>query len=172
MTPEINAAAGALAEARLGADRAAAVSVEAAEHRDEIRGRISALESDRSAIAAERQGGIDNPAHGPRLAVIAVDLEGLGHILTEANQAVAAAAAEVKKANGHVEIAEQSLSHATNTEMLRRLVDHASHLDGLLLATTREISTGAKSLGRRDPWSPSRELHDVLNRLHLTRDVR
>jgi hypothetical protein len=172
MTPEIHAAAGAVAEARLNADRAAAASVEAAAHRDQIRGRIAALEDDRSKIATERKGGLDDPAHGARLAVIAVDLDGLGQILAKAHRAAAAAGAEVEKASRELATAEHGLSQATDTEMLRRFGEHANDLDRLLLETTREISALAKGLGRRDPWSPSRELHDVLNRLHLTRDVR
>ena len=90
----------------------------------------------------------------------------------QAHQVAADAVAQVEKASRDLANAEHTLSRATDTEMLRRFVEHAGYLDGIMLETTREIATLASTLGRRPPWSPSRELHDALNRLHLTRDVR
>jgi hypothetical protein len=172
MTSEIYAAAGAVAEARLNADQAAAASVKASAHRDHIRGRIAAFEDDRSKIAAERKGGVDDPAHGARLAVIAVDLDGLGQILAEANQAVAKAGAEVAAANSTVTTAEAALAAASDAELLRRLADHADTLDALLFDTVSDIAAVSQRLGRRPPWSPRAILVSELRRLDLTRGQR
>jgi hypothetical protein len=71
-----------------------------------------------------------------------------------------------------VTTAEAALAAASDSELLRRLTDHADTLDGLFFETVSDIAAVAQRLGRRPPWSPRSILVNELRRLDLTRGQR
>jgi chromosome segregation ATPase len=174
-TPAIKAAASALAEVKQTTETAASTLAEAQASRAQVAERIVALEAERAAIASERKAGADKPDHGARLAIIGMDLEDLADMLAEADAAVAAARAGSQSAAGHVASAQRALDRETDTETLSRLVVHAEKVDGVLLGTIQEINAACGRLGRpagREPWAPSIQLAEALQRRHLTREFR
>jgi hypothetical protein len=171
-TPEIAGAAGVLTEARFAADHPCAGHADATETTSRIAARIVALDVERAEIANARLAGVENPNHGSRLALMSVDRESLDRLLADAKAAEAAARAKDVSANAAVIAAEQALAAVTSAELLRRLVDHAGHLDRLLFATVGSIKELSAQIGRREPWSPGADLVNELRRLDLTRHVR
>jgi len=174
-TPAIKAAASALAEVKQTTETAAATLAEAQASRAQVAKRIVALEAERAAIASERKARVDKPDHGARLAIIGMDLEDLAEMLTEADAVVAAARTESQSAAGHVALAQRALDREADTETLSRLVSHAEKVGGILLETIQEINAVCGRLGRpagREPWAPSVQLVEAIQRRHLTREFR
>jgi len=174
-TIQIKTAASALTAAKQTSKTAAATLAEANDNRAQVASRIAALEAERGAIIAERGAGKVCPDHGTRLALIAADLEGLAELLAEADATVSAARAASQSASGHVATAQRALDREADTETLSRLVAHAEKVDGILLGTIQEINAACGRLGRpagREPWVPSVQLAEALQRRHLTREFR
>src|SRR4029077_9999497 len=89
-TPEIAGAAGVLTEARFAAEQTGAGHAEATEATSRIAARIVALDAERAEIANARMAGVDDPNHGSRLALIAVDSASLDRLLSDARAAYSA----------------------------------------------------------------------------------
>jgi hypothetical protein len=165
--PTIKAAAAALAEAKQDSETAAATLAEADDNRAQAASRIAALEADRSAIVAERSAGKLSPDHGSRLALIAADIDGLVEIRTEADAAVTPARVTAQSASSHVAMAQAALDRESDSESLRRFVEHAGKLDALMVATLREIAALTTRRGARATWFPSAGLALEIRRLDL-----
>ncbi len=132
-----------------------------------VQDRIAALEAERAQIIADRKEGADDYSHGPRLAVIAADLEGLREILAEVEAAIGPVKAEADAASAAVAQAQHLLERAEEDALLARLVDHAKVLDRLLHDTVTRINRIAQRRSMRDPWAPSRALANELRKLDL-----
>jgi len=175
MTTEISNAAGALAAAKVDIERAAGILADAEGARDVIKGRIVEKQAERAEIVADRKAGADSPKHGQRLMVIAADTENLEAMGAEAEADVTRAAAEADRARRLLAVTETNLAKASDTELLRRLIEHAVVLDGLLVKNIKEIADTWKRLGNspgREKWTPTVELADLIKRIDLTRENR
>ncbi len=168
----IDQAAAALAEARVTADQTAAVLADATAVLDNLVARIGALETERTEIVTSRRAGANDPAHGARLALLAVDLEGLQEIAAGAERDVAAARAAHDEATSVVAGHEVQVARATDAEYLGRLIAHANDLDRLLFETIAEIGEASIRLGfQRPKWCPSEGLAQKVRHLDLNRGL-
>ena len=175
MTMEISNLAGAVATAMVGVEQAAAALVEAEEHRDLIRRRIDEKQAERAEIVGARKAGVETKTDGARLMTITVDAENLGELLSAAEVIVAKSTKDAAEAKRLLAQAEGDLTRATDTEMLRRLIEHAVAVDAQMVGTIREIEKTWKRLGRspgRESWVPTPALAEAIKRLDLTRENR
>jgi UDP-N-acetylmuramyl pentapeptide synthase len=170
MNPAITSMCAAIAEARSIAGAKAAALVSATSDRDQILGRVRALESERSTIASARTAGTSKPEDGARLALLALDLEALRALIPAADAAVETARAANHPAAQAVVAAEVALEREVDRETLRRLVEHAAAVDGALVKTVTAIAELSRKFGLGRPcWVPSPELAIALHRLDLNR---
>jgi len=175
MIEAISGAAGAVAESRVAVEQSGAALAIAEANRDGIKNRIDEKNTERAAIVAARKNGIENAKDGGKLMTLAADLEGLTELLAEGTTLVNSAAARAAEAGRVLSQAESHLARRTDEEMLRRLVEHAEKVDGILLGTIQEINAACGRLGKlsgREPWAPSIALAEALQRRHLTREFR
>src|SRR6185437_10153151 len=154
----------------VGAKERAAVTGDAlaavTSRRDGLKARIDALTAERGTIVAARKAGNTDPEHGPRLALIGADLEGLGEIMADADAEVAKAKAADDAARHVVTLAEQGLANERDDEMLGRMKAHADKLGVLMLAAVDEITAISKRMRlSREPWHPEPKLAATLHRL-------
>jgi hypothetical protein len=170
MTPSINAAAFAVAEARSIAECTTAAVATKTEARNVINSRIGALDAERSGIVSARKAGGDDPRHGVRLALIAADREGLQELMAEADADLATARSAHQDAAQAVEAAEFALAREADRAMGARLIDHATAVGDVLLRTIRGIAEIEKKFGMGRPsWVLSEALAFELQRLNLSR---
>jgi chromosome segregation ATPase len=168
MSEAIEAAAEAVAAAKLQAEHGAATLEAAGAALDKVRARIADLDAERAQIVADRKAGKTSPKQGARLAEIGADIEGLNEILAEAVQARGIATAESARLSQSVAAAEYTLSNTADQALLGDLRRLASDLDRRLFGTIGEISSVAKRLGlNRAPWVPSAELGNGIRRLDI-----
>jgi len=168
MTDAIKMVAENVAAAKIQAEQGAAALETASSAVDTVRSRIADLDSERARIVAERKAGKTSPKHGPRLAEIDADLEGLREILSETAQAYRVAGAEFQRLQQAVTAAEYALERASDQALLGDLKQIASDLDARLVATIGEIAAAAKRHGLNlSPWYPSAELANGMRRLDL-----
>jgi chromosome segregation ATPase len=168
MTDAIKAAAETVAAAKLQSEQGAAALEAAGAALDRVRARIADLDSERAQIVAERKAGKTAARHGPRLAELAADLEGLNEIHAEAVVANGVATAELTHLRQAVTAAEYALSNTADQALLVDLKTIASDLDRRLFDTIGEISSVAKRLGLNRPqWCPTPELANGIRRLDL-----
>ena len=168
MTEAIRAAADSLAAAKLAAESGMAALTTASAEVDKVRACISEFESQRTQIVAARKAGKTSPKHGPRLAEIEADLEGLREILSETAKSYAVVGAEFQRLQQAVVSAERALALARDQALLADMKQIASDLDRRLLDTIGEISAVAKRLGMNlSPWHPSIEMATAVRRLDL-----
>jgi hypothetical protein len=167
----IHAAADALAHAKHAETERNHDAAAAQASRDRIAGRVAALEGERQAIAARRASGHgDDDADGSRLALIALDLDGLASIRVRAETDLSAARHQAQEATRQVAFAQDALDRSADDNLLAALVANAVRLDGLLLSTLTEIEMIRKRrLIARHPYAPNRELADRLRILDLQR---
>jgi hypothetical protein len=170
MTDEtIRAAALALAGARQKATRTARSLTQAQSVSDDLKERITALETERAGIIAATRGGAHDPTHALRVGVIDADISDLAPMTDDANAGVAAAQAHDQEARHAVVRAEQQMTMSVDAELEARLTEHARKLDALLLTTLNELNAAGKRISRARPvWFPSADLAGVIQRLHLT----
>src|SRR6266404_3617436 len=168
MTDAIKAAAETVAAAKLQSEQGAAALEAAGAALDKVRARIADLDSERVQIVADRKTGMTTPKHGPRLAEIAADLEGLNEIRAEAVLAHGVARAESTRLSQAVTAAEYVLSNTADHALLGDLKALASDLDRRLVETVNEIAGVGKRLGQnRAQWFPTPELANGVRRLDL-----
>jgi len=175
MTTQISNAAGGVAAARVDVEYAGAALVKSEAARDRIKDRIAEKQAARAEIVATRKSGVDNARDGARLMTIAADIEGLAELLAEADADVTKAAAGADKATRTLVQAEADLAKASDTELLRCLIENAVVLDGLMVKNIKEIADTWKRLGNspgRERWTPTVELADLIKRIDLTRENR
>jgi chromosome segregation ATPase len=167
----IDAAAAAIADARLALDEATAAVTPAAVHRDAVAKRITDLESERSNILADRRTGHqDDAEHGPRLMLISVDLDELKVMLAEADAQVTPLRQAVDAARHRVAAADQALVGIREDEVLRLTMARADELGELLLQAIASIESHRPRLTTtRNIWNPSAALAHQVHKLHLSR---
>jgi hypothetical protein len=169
MTDAIRAAANALAGARQKTIGTARTLAEAQLVSDNLKARVTALETERAGIIAAARGGrAHDPAHALRVGVIDADISDLAPLTEDANAGVAAAQAQNQEAVQAVMRAEHQFSMATDAEFERRLAEHAGKLEALLPTTLAELNAVGKRVGRaRSVWFPSPETATAIQKLHL-----
>jgi len=175
MTTQISNAAGVVATAKVEVERAAAILAGAEGARDLMRARLNEKKAERAQIIGDRKAGVDSPKHGQRLMVIAADMENLEAMVAETEADVARTAAGADRAKRALAQAEDGLAKASDIELLRRLIEHAVVLDGLMVKNIKEIAATWKRLGNspgREKWTPTVELADLIKRIDLTRENR
>jgi len=137
---------------------------------------IAGFEVGKRAIAiADRKAGVETKTDGARLMTITVDAENLGDLLSAAEAIVARATKDAAEAKRMLAQAEGDLARASDTELLRRLIEHAVAVDAQMVGTIREIEKTWKRLGNtpgREKWTPTVELADLIKRIDLTRENR
>ncbi len=164
-------AAHALAAAERRRKEAAAALTEVEARAERIRGRTAALECERAAIIARRQRGQQEPDDGPRLALIAADLDGLAALQRDADAAVEAARRPAEDAARILATAHHVLRQEEDAAARAGLVAYAGRLDGLLLEAIAQLD----ALRERQPhrgipaWGPSPPLWEALRRLRFQR---
>jgi hypothetical protein len=169
MTETIRAAALALAGARQKVTSTAGALAEAQSVRDGLKTRVTALEMERASIIGATRSGDNHPTHALRVGVIDADLQDLAPMTEDANAGVASAQAQDQEARQAVVRAEQQMAMSEDAELEARLAAHARALDTLMLATLNELTAVGKRVGRSRPvFTPSPELANILQRLHLT----
>jgi hypothetical protein len=170
ISPAVIAAAKAVASALQNSACADQAFMEATEHRAVAQGRIDALEAERAAITAARQRGDRNDAlQGPRLALIAADLDGLGELLRQADEATNSASRVSAEASASLKAAQQQLDFARDVEGLAIAEAHAGKLATALAATLVEMAAISTRTGRSLNWAPTRELANTIRRIDLQR---
>jgi len=175
MTTQISNLSGVVAAAKVEAERAEGTLAEAEAHRDVIKGRIAEKQAERTAIVAARKAGAQTKSDGAKLMVIEADTQNLGELLSAADAVVVKAIRDATEAKRVLALAESDLARRTDEELLARLVEHAEKVDGILLGTIQEINAACGRLGRpagREPWAPTIQLAEALQRRHLTREFR
>jgi hypothetical protein len=135
MTDVIGATACALAGARQKTTSTAGALAAAQSVADELRARVTALETERTGIIAATRGGDRDPKHALALDVVEADLRDLAPMIKDANPGVAAAQAHDQEARQAVGRAEQQMATSEDAELEARLAAHARALDALLLTT-------------------------------------
>jgi hypothetical protein len=167
----IDAAAAAIADAKLAAQDAEDALAPAVARRDVIAERIADLETERASIlAARRNGHQDDDTHGPRLVLIAADVDDLAAMLTEADTEVAPLRQAHEEARRRVLAAEQTLVNVREDEVLRLTMTRANELGELLLRAVAAIDLHKIRLAtQRDLWTPSKALAEKLNALYVRR---
>ncbi len=170
-SPALLAAAHAVAAAECRRETAAAALAGAEARAAHVRGRTAALEREREAIIARRQRGQQAPDDGPRLALIAADLDGLAALQRDADAAVEAARRPAEDAARILATARHVLRQAEDDAARAALLDYAGRLDGLLLEAIAQLD----ALRERQPhrgipaWGPSPPLWEALRRLRFQR---
>lgn len=172
MSDQLLAAAAALAEAKANAERARSELAERQAERKRLTDRVAAIAAERSAIVAARRDGDANLEQGVRMAVIRADEQDVCGMMVDADAEVKKALDNSQAANGALVRAEQMLDGVRDQELLRKLVEHAEQLDGLLLRTTTEIGAICARRRAAPTWFPSAPLANALQKLHLTRELR
>jgi hypothetical protein len=169
----IHAAADAVAQAaedREDADAALAVAVAT---RNAVSGRISALETERSALLVARRGGdTDDATQGARLVLIDADVADLKVLLSNAEATVAPLQITAQNARQRVSGAEASLVTETENEVLKQLIVRADALADLLFDAATEIEDHKPRIATsRNLWTPQKKTADLIHRLALTGTV-
>jgi hypothetical protein len=108
--------------------------------RDVIAERIAELETERASIlAARRNGHQDDDTHGPRLVLIAADVDDLTAMLAEADTEVAPLRQAHKDAGRRILAAEQTLVNVQEDEVLRLTMTRANEFSELILQAVAAI---------------------------------
>ncbi len=167
----IQAAADAVARATEDLQDGDAALTVAVAARNIVSGRISALETKRSAILAARRGGdTDDATAGARLVLIDQDVADLKVLLSDAEATVTPLQTAVQNARQRVSAAEQALATETENEVLKQLIVRADTLGDLLFEAATEIEAHKRRLGTTRPlWTPRKPIADIVHRLDLQR---
>jgi hypothetical protein len=167
----IDAAAAAIADARLALDDADAALAPAVANRDVVAKRIVVLEAERASIvAARRDGNRDDATDGARIALIDVDTAELKTMLTEADAEVNPLRQATEEAKRRIAAAEMAMAGIREDEVLRLTMARADELSALLLQAIVSIeSHKQRKATSRNLWDPSAALAEKVNKLHLTR---
>jgi len=170
----IRAAAAALAESKVEAEKASAGLAAASAAVAEVRSKLEALDFERAGIVAARKDGDKRDgADGARLAEIAADSEGLSQIIQERQATQTLAAAAFATHSAAVTAAGAMLSNASDHALIVDLKIIATELDAKLLATVQEITAVAKRVGSsRAMWLPSSLLANRLRSLDMEGQAR
>ncbi|MGO8915391.1 MAG: hypothetical protein ACLQJR_05735 [Stellaceae bacterium] len=169
---DIENAARAAATARQQTARAKEAMAEAQADADRVKNRVAVLQSERAGIIAAARNGDADPAHALRVGVIDADLADLAPLVADADAAVSKARGAVASAGTVVASAEQQLALATDEELQQHLLEHASRLDELLLATITELRGVWTRRRGRPTWAPSPALVIEITRLRHVADGR
>ena len=151
MHPAIAAGARALAEAESTLHHASGTLASADAARDNIDTRIADLVTQRAAIIIRRTSGDRQPDDGSRLALIAVDIDGLQAMIPDADAVSAAARLPVQTAQHAMEHARAKLARTEAETMETALIEHACRLAGLLVETVERLVRQGKALSRARP---------------------
>jgi hypothetical protein len=166
----INAASSQLATAIAEAERTGSALTVAQGRVSAIEQRIAEKASQRAAIVARRARGEHRDDDGASLELIAVDTETLRQLLADAQAAVSIVKQPAEQAQRQVSMARHALQQAEAEVSLAGLIDHASRLDALMLATVGQIGEVCQRLDRRTPpWGASAELFQALRKIALQR---
>jgi hypothetical protein len=165
----IRAAARALAGAESNHARAVREAELPQAERAKIVARLADLDAKRAAVADRRGRGQTGPDDGGILALIGVDREALETLLVAADAAVAEATRPVEAAYQAVISAHQHLQHVEAQAEMDALVEHAKHLDGIMLATLQRLAPLTDQRGGRPPYGPTAELRTALRRVSMLR---
>ena len=163
--PAITAQARAVAEAEQALQRASPALSSAETYLATIRDRIAELGTQRADIAARRSRGDHEPDDAGRLALIAVDIEGLEGMVPDADGRIAAARRPVEAATHAVDHARAKLAQAEAAALEAALIEHARHLDMLMVDTLTRLNQAEAQLSHHRPtWGPSANLIAALRR--------
>jgi chromosome segregation ATPase len=166
--PEITVTAAAVAEARGKLADAQGRHDEAMANKDQVAQRLAELEGKRASIRSARKAGDRDPAAGPRLALLDVDIEVLREILADRQAKLRETATAVGAANAAAAGAEQQLQIVTDAAAVGRLVERLRELESLMARTIEAIDAKVRP-GTRYPWAPTPALADRLRKLDLVR---
>ena len=165
INPAIAAHARALAEAEHALQRASPALSSAETYLATIRDRIAELGMQRAAIVSRRAAGDQQPDDAGQLTLIAADIEGLEAMAPDADARIAAARLPVQTATHAVNHARTRLVHAESEAMEAALIEHARHLDMLMVDTLTRLNQTETRLSRHRPtWGPSITLIAALRR--------
>ncbi|UKJ74243.1 hypothetical protein [Azospirillum brasilense] len=168
----IHAVALQLAQTEAWVERTAEPLAAANKKYERIQIRMADLDRQRADLIARRQRGEQHPDDAANMTLIDADREGLAALLEEASAAVAAARKLHEDAKRAVDVARHQLQRTENEGVEESLIEHASKLDELLLATVKQLDEVRKRLGGGRPtWSPSNAIMNEFNRLRLQRGV-
>jgi hypothetical protein len=167
---DVTAASQAVAHARYELQNALLAFDAAAVKRTAIEDRIQVLVDARGDITRRRHQGEGQTDDGPRLALIAADLDGLAALLSDASAIVVNLSGPVDQARRAVATAEEFLALAEDTACESALVEHVRHLDGLMLKSIERLHVIHNRRRRGIPlWGPSKALATEFRRLQSAR---
>jgi hypothetical protein len=139
-----------ISAAELAADQAAAAVNAATAKRDKLSGRHHAMQAERAAIVARRQGGDTRDNDGPALALLACDMEGVAGLLVTAEGELEALLPPQVACTRALNEARANFDAEKSRVACSALDAHAEHLFQLLGETLQAYADASVSLALHD----------------------